>query len=89
VARPCYAGAECDSGLCVDGQCVCPLLYSGPGCANVTHMPTKERSNATDAARLHDLRHAPVPFAAQLPAPVPFAAQLPVDVVPEPLNHFS
>lgn len=43
-ATACYKGAECDSGLCVEGRCVCPPLYSGPGCANFTEMPTKESS---------------------------------------------
>jgi hypothetical protein len=37
-ATACYKGAECDSGLCVEGRCVCPLLYSGPGCANLTEV---------------------------------------------------
>lgn len=48
-ATACYKGSECDSGLCVDGRCVCPLLYSGSGCVNITAMPTKERSNRTAA----------------------------------------
>ena len=46
-ATACYKGAECDSGLCVEGRCVCPLLYTGQGCVNVTRTPTKELSNHT------------------------------------------
>eukprot|EP00740_Mantoniella_antarctica_P009658 CAMPEP_0181382978 /NCGR_PEP_ID=MMETSP1106-20121128/21078_1 /TAXON_ID=81844 /ORGANISM="Mantoniella antarctica, Strain SL-175" /LENGTH=423 /DNA_ID=CAMNT_0023502535 /DNA_START=89 /DNA_END=1361 /DNA_ORIENTATION=- len=49
-ATACYRGSECDSALCVENQCVCPLLYSGPGCAVVMEMPTKERSWSNHSA---------------------------------------